>query len=80
MVDFEANLVRDLGVKIQFERSLSTKDLSVKDLVDEWDAVFIAIGLPNPKVSPNNFDMTYHYSFVRNSDKTLGGPNLFEPG
>jgi len=53
VVDFEANLVSDLGVKIQFERSLSTKDLSVKRLVDECDAIFIAIGLPNPKVSPN---------------------------
>lgn len=49
VVDFEANLVRDLGVQVEFERSLSTADITVKRLVDEFDAAFIAIGLPTPK-------------------------------
>ncbi|XP_066259662.1 dihydropyrimidine dehydrogenase [NADP(+)] [Euwallacea similis] len=49
-VDFEAKLVRDLGVTIEFQRSLSASDLTVASLVKEFDAVFIAIGLPNPKI------------------------------
>lgn len=51
VVDFELNLVRDLGVQFEYGRSLSTKDLTVANLVNEADAVFLAIGLPQSKVS-----------------------------
>ncbi|CAG9760419.1 unnamed protein product [Ceutorhynchus assimilis] len=51
VVDFEANLVRDLGVKVEYQRSLSSKDLRVDDLIKHYDAVFIAIGLPTPKIN-----------------------------
>ncbi|KAF7266557.1 hypothetical protein GWI33_020065 [Rhynchophorus ferrugineus] len=52
VVDFEINLVRDLGVQFEYGRSLSTKDLTVANLVNEADAVFIAIGLPQSKIDP----------------------------
>ncbi|XP_050301908.1 dihydropyrimidine dehydrogenase [NADP(+)] [Anthonomus grandis grandis] len=50
VVDFEVNLVRDLGVKTVFGRKLSVGDLTVEQLVEEFDAVFVAIGLPSPKI------------------------------
>lgn len=50
IIDFEANLVRDLGVHIEFNRSLSTRDLTAEKLINDFDAVFLAIGLPVPKV------------------------------
>lgn len=53
VVDFEIQLVRDLGVKIETGRSLSTKDLTVSGLLSSGvDAVFLGIGLPEPKLDP----------------------------
>ncbi|KAL1497004.1 hypothetical protein ABEB36_008036 [Hypothenemus hampei] len=52
VVDFEISLVQDLGVKFEFERKLSTKDLVIAKLIDEFDAIFVAIGLPTAKVDP----------------------------
>ncbi|XP_060534997.1 dihydropyrimidine dehydrogenase [NADP(+)] [Cylas formicarius] len=51
-VDFEIDLVRQLGVKFELGRRLSTRDLTVADLVKKADAVFLGIGLPQPKVDP----------------------------
>lgn len=51
VVDFEIQLVKDLGVKIETGRSLSTNDLTVQGLLDSGnDAVFLGIGLPQPKI------------------------------
>lgn len=48
----EIRLVQDLGVKIETDRSLSTKDLTVQKLLDDGvKAIFIGIGLPQPKVA-----------------------------
>lgn len=53
VVDFEIQLVKDLGVKIETGRSLSTKDITVQGLLDAGtDAVFLGIGLPQPKIAP----------------------------
>ncbi|ERL86067.1 dihydropyrimidine dehydrogenase [NADP(+)] [Dendroctonus ponderosae] len=63
VVDFEANLVGDLGVQVEFERSLSTADITVQRLVQEFDAAFIAIGLPTPKVNPIFADLNESSGF-----------------
>ncbi|XP_077285570.1 dihydropyrimidine dehydrogenase su(r) isoform X2 [Arctopsyche grandis] len=52
VVQFEINLVKDLGVKLVTGRSLSTKDLTVENLLKNHKAVFIGIGLPEPKIIP----------------------------
>ncbi|XP_030382629.1 dihydropyrimidine dehydrogenase [NADP(+)] [Scaptodrosophila lebanonensis] len=53
VVNFEIGLVKDLGVKIETGRALSTKDVTVKGLLGSGhDAVFIGIGLPEPKLDP----------------------------
>lgn len=43
-------MVKDLGVKIETGRSLSTKDLTIDDLLASGaEAIFVGIGLPEPK-------------------------------
>lgn len=53
MVNFEIDLVKDLGVKFEMKRSLSVKDITVQKLIDEKaDAIFLGIGLPQPTPNP----------------------------
>ncbi|XP_034489970.1 dihydropyrimidine dehydrogenase [NADP(+)] [Drosophila innubila] len=53
VVNFEIDLVKDLGVKFQLNRALSTKDLTVNGLLASGhDAVYVGIGLPEPKLDP----------------------------
>lgn len=50
VVNFEISLVQDLGVKIETGRSLSINDMTIKKVLDDGaDAIFIGIGLPQPK-------------------------------
>ncbi|XP_017042132.1 dihydropyrimidine dehydrogenase [NADP(+)] [Drosophila ficusphila] len=52
-VNFEIDLVRDLGVRIETGRSLGSKDLTIQGLLSAGhDAVFVGIGLPEPKLNP----------------------------
>ncbi|KAH8366976.1 hypothetical protein KR200_012090 [Drosophila serrata] len=52
-VNFEIDLVKNLGVRIETGRSLSTKDLTIQGLLSSGhDAVFVGIGLPEPKLNP----------------------------
>ncbi|XP_001604620.1 dihydropyrimidine dehydrogenase [NADP(+)] [Nasonia vitripennis] len=52
-VSFEVDLVRDLGVKIEFGRELSEKDLTVKKLQNSgYEVIFLGFGLPEPKSVP----------------------------
>ncbi|KAI5732031.1 hypothetical protein M8J77_020136 [Diaphorina citri] len=52
-VNFEVELVKDLGVKIECERSLSTRDITIEKLrKDGYTAIFIGIGKPNANVIP----------------------------
>uniref|UniRef100_A0A1A9WDB6 Dihydropyrimidine dehydrogenase [NADP(+)] n=1 Tax=Glossina brevipalpis TaxID=37001 RepID=A0A1A9WDB6_9MUSC len=52
VVNFEIQLVQDLGVKIATNRQLSTKDITIKQLLSTNQVVFLGIGLPEPKVLP----------------------------
>uniref|UniRef100_A0A034VUS9 Dihydropyrimidine dehydrogenase [NADP(+)] n=1 Tax=Bactrocera dorsalis TaxID=27457 RepID=A0A034VUS9_BACDO len=53
VVNFEIRLVKDLGVKFELNRSLSTNDLTVSGLLSAGhDALFLGIGLPEPNVDP----------------------------
>ncbi|CAB3373612.1 Hypothetical predicted protein [Cloeon dipterum] len=50
VVNFEIDLVRDIGVKIVTGKALSTNDLTIKSLrADNYSAIFVGIGLPDPK-------------------------------
>jgi len=53
VVNFEIDLMKDLGVKIETGRMLSTDDLSLTKLKDQGFAcVFVGIGNPDPKQIP----------------------------
>jgi len=53
VINFELDLMKDLGVKVVTGRALSTEDLTVKSLRDEDNAaVFIGVGNPDAKTIP----------------------------
>lgn len=46
-------MVKDLGVKFETGRVLSTKDITVQSLLNQnVDAIFLGIGLPQPTINP----------------------------
>lgn len=63
VVNYEIDLVKDLGVKIVTGRSLSTKDLTIDGLLKQSDAIFLGIGLPEPKIDPLFKDLTKEMGF-----------------
>ncbi|EYC24357.1 hypothetical protein Y032_0014g2463 [Ancylostoma ceylanicum] len=69
VVDFEIQLVRDIGVKIVTGRSLHKNDLTLEKLkADGAKAVFIGIGLPDPK-KVNVFDgLTQSHGFYTSKE------------
>merc|ERR1719220_3221520 len=53
VINFEIDLMKDLGVKIEQGRALSTRDLTITNMKEDgFDAVFIGIGNPEPKTIP----------------------------
>nr|XP_012218398.1 PREDICTED: dihydropyrimidine dehydrogenase [NADP(+)] [Linepithema humile] len=64
VVSFEVDLVRDLGVKIELGRSLSEDDLTIQGLQDVgYKAIFLGIGLPEPKSVPIFENLTSEMGF-----------------
>ncbi|XP_056632746.1 dihydropyrimidine dehydrogenase [NADP(+)] [Diorhabda sublineata] len=63
VVNFEINLVLDLGVKVETGRSLSSKDLTIENLLKTSKAIFIGIGLPQPKLDPVFENLTEKMGF-----------------
>ncbi|XP_070150339.1 dihydropyrimidine dehydrogenase [NADP(+)] [Polyergus mexicanus] len=64
VVNFEVDLVRDLGVKIELGRSLSENDLTIQTLQDAgYKAIFLGIGLPEPKNIPIFENLTLEMGF-----------------
>ncbi|XP_011641125.1 dihydropyrimidine dehydrogenase [NADP(+)] [Pogonomyrmex barbatus] len=64
VVNFEVDLVRDLGVKIELERSLSEEDLTIQGLQHAgYKAIFLGIGLPDPKNIPIFENLTSEMGF-----------------
>uniref|UniRef100_A0A8D8AAX0 Dihydropyrimidine dehydrogenase [NADP(+)] n=2 Tax=Culex pipiens TaxID=7175 RepID=A0A8D8AAX0_CULPI len=69
VVNFEIQLVKDLGVKFETGRALSTKDITVQGLLDAGnDAVFLGIGLPQPKIDKVFLGLTQDQGFYTSKD------------
>uniref|UniRef100_A0A1B0CRF4 Dihydropyrimidine dehydrogenase [NADP(+)] n=1 Tax=Lutzomyia longipalpis TaxID=7200 RepID=A0A1B0CRF4_LUTLO len=69
VVNFEINLVRDLGVKFETGRSLSVQDITVEKLLNSGtDAIFLGIGLPQPTLNPIFKDLTPEHGFYTSKD------------
>ncbi|CAB3224409.1 unnamed protein product [Arctia plantaginis] len=69
VVKFEVDLVKHLGVKFETGRKLSTKDITVNGLLnDGFSAVFLGIGLPEPKNIPIFKGLTQEMGFFTSKD------------
>lgn len=64
VVNFEIELVKDLGVKIRLGRALSSTDLTVRNLKSEgYKVIYLGIGLPEAKTIPIFRDLTEEMGF-----------------
>ncbi|RZC38026.1 dihydropyrimidine dehydrogenase [NADP(+)], partial [Asbolus verrucosus] len=63
VVHFEIELVKDLGVKIETGKALSTKNMTLEKLLEDAKAVFIGMGLPEPKLNPLFKDLNSDMGF-----------------
>lgn len=69
VVHFEIGLMQDLGVKIEEGRTLSTTDLTIKNVLEDGaKAVFVGIGLPQPKAYPIFKGLTSEMGFYTSKD------------
>ncbi|XP_065566946.1 dihydropyrimidine dehydrogenase [NADP(+)]-like isoform X2 [Artemia franciscana] len=69
VVDFEVELMKDLGVKIIHNKRLSVEDLTLQGMKDDgYKAVFLGIGLPNGKRDPIFKDLTEDMGFFTSKD------------
>ncbi|CAG2216272.1 DPYD [Mytilus edulis] len=69
VVDFEVQLMKDLGVKIVNGKSLDTNDITIQKLKNEgYEAVFLGIGLPDPKKIPIFEGLTEDMGFYTSKD------------
>ncbi|KZC14706.1 Dihydropyrimidine dehydrogenase [NADP(+)], partial [Dufourea novaeangliae] len=63
-VNFEIDLVKDLGVKIELGRALSENDLTIQGLQDSgYKVIFLGIGLPKAKTIPIFANLTEEMGF-----------------
>ncbi|XP_026487156.2 dihydropyrimidine dehydrogenase [NADP(+)] [Vanessa tameamea] len=69
VVQFEIDLIKNLGVNFVTGRSLSSNDITVDGLLkDGHSAVFLGIGLPEPKSIPIFKDLTTDMGFYTSKD------------
>jgi len=65
VINFEMDLMTDIGVKVKTKRFLGTADLTLTKLKEEMNckAVFLGLGNPNPKIIPMFKDLTEQQGF-----------------
>lgn len=69
VVDFEIDLVKDLGVRFETGRSLSVRDITVQQLLDSGvDGIFLGIGLPEPTINKIFLGLTQDQGFYTSKD------------
>lgn len=69
VVDFEVELMKDLGVQVVTNRSLDPSDLTVNGLRQQgYKAIFLGIGLPDPKKIDIFKDLSQEQGFYTSKD------------
>lgn len=70
VVDFEVQLMKDLGVNVEYNKSLNaTNGLTLEGLrKDGFETVFVGIGLPKPKSIPVFDNLTQQQGFYTSKD------------
>jgi len=80
VVDFEINLMKDLGVKVEYEKSLG-KDFTVQSLKDQgFEAVYVGIGMPQPKLDPVFRGLTTENGFFTSKEILPAVSKASKPG
>lgn len=73
--------MQDLGVNIETNRSLSTNDITVYKLLDSGSkAVFVGIGLPEPKPNPIFEGLTSEMGFYTSKNFLPQVASASKPG
>jgi len=68
VVNFEVSLMKDLGVKVEYGKKLG-EHFTVESLKkDGYEAIFVGIGLPEPKVEPMFEGLTPSQGFYTSKD------------
>ncbi|CAH3028556.1 unnamed protein product, partial [Porites evermanni] len=68
-VNFEVELMKDLGVKIELGKPLGKNGLSINSLRERgYESIFVGIGLPQPKLSPVFDGLNIHSGFYTSKD------------
>jgi dihydropyrimidine dehydrogenase (NADP+) len=68
VVDFEVQLVKDLGVHFHYGKELG-KDFTIESLKKEgYEAIFLGIGLPQPKQNPVFEGLTKEVGYYTSKD------------
>jgi len=69
VVDFEVNLMKDLGVKVEYGKALGENGLTIQSLKKQgYEAIFLGIGLPEPKIDPVFKGLTQEDGFYTSKD------------
>ncbi|XP_059168916.1 dihydropyrimidine dehydrogenase [NADP(+)]-like [Physella acuta] len=69
VVEFEVDLMKDLGVKVVTNRALDPSDLTVSSLREQgYKAIFLGIGLPDPKKIGIFKDLKQEQGFYTSKD------------
>ncbi|XP_011505580.1 PREDICTED: dihydropyrimidine dehydrogenase [NADP(+)] [Ceratosolen solmsi marchali] len=80
-VSFEVELVKDLGVKIEFERELSENDITLQKLKDSgYEAIFLGFGLPEPKTISIFENLTQEMGFYTSKNFLPAVSKSSKPG
>ncbi|EGT30102.1 CBN-DPYD-1 protein [Caenorhabditis brenneri] len=81
VVDFEIQLARDIGVKIETNRPLSKDDLTLTKLKEQGAAaVFVGIGNPEPKIDPLFEGLTIENGFYTSKNYLPAVAAASKPG
>lgn len=81
VVNFEVKLVEDLGVRIEKGRQLSKTDLTVSGLLERGArAIFVGIGLPEPKPNKVFKNLTPEMGFYTSKDFLPKVSSASKPG
>jgi len=69
VVNFEIGLMKDLGVKIEYNKALGENGLTIQSLKKQgYEAIFLGIGLPEPKIDPVFKGLTQEEGFFSSKD------------
>eukprot|EP01112_Ceratiomyxa_fruticulosa_P008541 TRINITY_DN2215_c0_g1_i7.p1 TRINITY_DN2215_c0_g1~~TRINITY_DN2215_c0_g1_i7.p1 ORF type:complete len:1034 (-),score=228.67 TRINITY_DN2215_c0_g1_i7:141-3242(-) len=69
VVDFEVQLMKDLGVKVEYGKEVGKDGLTVESIHNKgYEAVFVGLGMPSPKIDKIFEGFTIQQGFYTSKD------------